>query len=406
MKLSAFETVLDADRPAAALPLGAEGVRTRADHGRIADIELLRGLAVLFTILEHAKGNLISWSNPAIDGFYSYFRFGSGVDLFFAISGFVIARSLVPSLGRCRSPLEFANATLAFWVRRAWRLLPSAWFWLAVILVASVAFNRSGLFGSFRTNFEATVAGLLDVANFRFMAAFGHFGYGASFPYWSLSLEEQFYLIFPALIFVARRWLPAVLGAGVLLQLFAVRTPLLMVIRTDALMLGILIALWSRSPTYRLFEPVLLRRSRLMRGAALALPMLLLAAIEASGSAIVWFPVGLIALIAAGLVLVASFDGDYLMRDGRVKRALLWVGSRSYALYLLHVPVMFAVRELWLRLDVQPVHGHGWILVLLALVLMGVLAELNFVLIEAPLRARGARISDAIRARHRPVEGA
>ena len=406
MKLSAFETILDADRDTVAIPLGAEANRVSANHGRIADIELLRGLAVLFTILEHAKGNLISWSNPVVDGFYSYFRFGSGVDLFFAISGFVIARSLVPSLGRCRSPLEFVNVTVAFWVRRAWRLLPSAWFWLAVILVLSGAFNRSGLFGSFRTNFEATIAGLLDVANFRFMEAFGHFGYGASFPYWSLSLEEQFYLLFPALIFVSRRWLPAVLGAGVLLQLFAVRTPLLMVIRTDALMLGILIALWSRGPTYRLFEPVGLRRSRLLRGAILGLPMLLLAAIEASGSTIVWFPVGLIALIAAALVLIASFDGDYLMRDGRLKRALLWVGSRSYALYLLHVPVMFAVRELWLRLDVQPVHGHGWILVLLALALMGVLAELNFVLIEAPLRARGARISEGMRRRHRSNEGA
>jgi peptidoglycan/LPS O-acetylase OafA/YrhL len=107
-------------------------------------------------------------------------------------------------------------------------------------------------------------------------------------------------------------------------------------------------------------------------------------------------------LISAILVLLASFDGDYLMRDGMLKRSLLWVGSRSYALYLLHVPVMFGVRELWLRLGIQPAHGHGWGLVLLALGLMGVLAELNFVLVEAPLRARGARISDAIRARRRP----
>ena len=87
MKLSAFETVLDADRDTVAIPLGAEANRVSANHGRIADIELLRGLAVLFTILEHAKGNLISWSNPVVDGFYSYFRFGSGVDLFFAKIG-------------------------------------------------------------------------------------------------------------------------------------------------------------------------------------------------------------------------------------------------------------------------------------------------------------------------------
>ncbi|GGF01980.1 acyltransferase [Aliidongia dinghuensis] len=400
--MSAFETLVEPGRPAE-VPLDTTVVSAGipAGHGRIADIELLRGFAVLFTILEHARDNLISWHSPLVDGFYSYFRFGCGVDLFFAISGFVIARGLVPSLDGCRDSLDFVRVTLAFWVRRAWRLLPSAWLWLALVLALSLAFNRSGLFGSFRTNVEATIAGLLDVANFRFMAAFGHFPYGASFSYWSLSLEEQFYLVFPAVIFLSRRWLPLVLGAGVLLQLFVVRTPFLMVVRTDALMLGILIALWSRGPTYRLFEPRGLARNRLARGAVLTLPLVLLAAVEAAGSAVVWFPIGLIALLSAALVLVASFDGDYLMRDGRVKRALLWVGGRSYALYLLHVPVMFAVRELWLRLAIEPAHGRGWLLVLLALALMAVLAELNFRLVEAPLRARGARIAGAILVRGR-----
>jgi peptidoglycan/LPS O-acetylase OafA/YrhL len=397
---------LAAEYPAGPAAIALDIGRDSGGHGRIADIELLRGVAVIFTILQHANGNLISWRHPLVERFYSYFGFGSGVDLFFAISGFVIARTLVPQLRSCRTPAQFANATLAFWVRRAWRLLPSAWLWLGLILVLSVAFNRSGLFGSFHTNFEATVAGLLDVANFRFMAAFGHFPYGASFAYWSLSLEEQFYLLFPVVIFASRRWLPAILGGGVLLQLFAVRTPLLMVVRTDALMLGILIALWSRTETYRLFEPQVLKRSRFARAAVLGLPLLLMAGVEASGSSIVWFPMGIIALISAGLVFIASFDGDYLMSDGVAKRCLLWVGSRSYALYLLHVPVMFGVRELRLRLDVHPAHGHGWGLVLLALGLMGVLAELNFLLIEAPLRARGARIARAIEARRAPVPSA
>lgn len=373
---------------------------------RIADIELLRGLAVLFVIAQHAHGNLISWSNPHVEAFYSYFQFGCGVDLFFAISGFVIARNLVPMLATCRTPVEFARAALGFWVRRAWRLLPSGWIWLAVILVASLAFNRSGLFGSFRTNFEATVAAVLDVANFRFAAAFGNFQYGASFPYWSLSLEEQFYLFFPFLIFIARRWLPTVLALGVLTQLFIERTPLLMVVRTDALMLGILVALWSRDEAYRLFEPRFLGQSRVARGAALAGLLLLAAALDGSGRRIVWFPVGLIALVSAVLVLIASFDRDYLMRDGAIKRALLWVGGRSYGLYLLHVPVMFGVRELWLRLDIQPAHGRGWAMALFALGLTGVLAELNFVLVEAPLRARGARIADAIAGRRAPVDPA
>lgn len=382
MKLSVFAS---RSRVSAATDPAARG-----GH-RIADIELLRGLAVLFVIVQHAHGNLVSWPIAAVDGVFRYFQFSCGVDLFFAISGFVIARSLVPMLGACGTPREVASATLWFWVRRAWRLVPSAWLWLALILVASALFNRSGLFGSVRTNLDATVAAVFDFANFRFAEAYGHFPYGASFPFWSLSLEEQFYLLFPIMIFLSGRWLPAVLALGVLAQLFIARAPVLMAIRTDALMLGVLIALWSGRQSYR---PAALGRSRAVGGAVLVGLLALLAWLDGSGERFIGFSHGLIALVSATLVLIASFDGDYLMGDGMIKRALLWVGGRSYGLYLLHVPVMFAVRELWLRLDIQPAHGHGWAMVLVALALMVVLAELNFRLVEAPLRARGARIAD------------
>jgi peptidoglycan/LPS O-acetylase OafA/YrhL len=377
----------------------------RPDHGRIADIELLRGIAILFTLFEHIKFNLVTWPNAALDGILSYFHFSSGVDLFLAISGFVIARNLVPALINCGTQADYARVTLAFWVRRAWRLLPSAWLWLAVILVASACFNRSDAFGAFRTNFEATVSAVLNVANLRSIALYGAAPLGASSPYWSLSLEEQFYLLFPILIFVSRRWLPVVLGVFVLLQLFTVRTIFLMFIRTDALMLGVLIALWSRTDTYRLFDPRFLRDNRLVRAAFLLLLLVLLAALDVPNTTIIWFPVGLIALISAALVLVASFDRDYLMRDGPLKRLLLWFGSRSYALYIIHMPVMLGTRELWFRLGVPTTHGHGPLLVFTAFAVIGVVAELNFRLVETPLRRKGAAIADAILAgRTRVVE--
>ncbi|RFQ09435.1 acyltransferase, partial [Pseudomonas sp. ATCC 13867] len=61
--------------------------------------------------------------------------------------------------------------------------------------------------------------------------------------YWSLSLEEQFYLLLPLLIlFVRGRWLPVLLGAWVLFQLVQARGLWLMAFRTDALLLGVLLA--------------------------------------------------------------------------------------------------------------------------------------------------------------------
>ncbi|RFQ09602.1 acyltransferase, partial [Pseudomonas sp. ATCC 13867] len=83
--------------------------------------------------------------------------------------------------------------------------------------------------------------GMLNVANARFAYCFGTCEFYSSFVYWSLSLEEQFYLLLPLLIFFVRgRWLPVLLGAWVLFQLVQARGLWLMAFRTDALLLGVL----------------------------------------------------------------------------------------------------------------------------------------------------------------------
>ena len=158
----------------------------------ILDLEVLRGLAVIGVVIHHARDNLFTWSSPGLERLAVYFGGWVGVDRFFAISGFIIARTLLPQLQACDSQMSAARTTLAFWVRRAWRLLPSAWLWLALMLLGAVVFRDSGIFGSLRANLEATVAGFLHIANLRFLDTFMRTEYGASFVYWSLSLEEQF----------------------------------------------------------------------------------------------------------------------------------------------------------------------------------------------------------------------
>ncbi|HBX55222.1 acyltransferase family protein [Pseudomonas sp. UBA2684] len=362
---------------------------------RIEDIELLRGLAVLFVVVYHASTTLMTWTTPALTRFYSYFGGGFGVDLFFAISGFVIARDLVPRLQSSNDFLSALRITLAFWTRRAWRLLPSAWLWLAIILLAAIGFNQSGTFGSFRTNFEATIAAVLHVANIRFAELFMQWDYGASFVYWSLSLEEQFYLAFPFLILLTRRLLPYALVGMVLLQLFTLRTPMLMMFRTDALALGILIALWSAHPSYKLFQPAFLARG--WWGPVILVGLLAcLAALGTDQLRIVSVRIGMIALLCAVLVLIASYDRDYLFPRGAFKNLMIWFGTRSYAIYLIHVPAFFFTREIWHRLyPDQASFGDQFFyhFVLTAGALIIVLSELNYRFIECPLREHGKRIA-------------
>src|SRR3990167_3881595 len=225
---------------------------------KILDIEVLRGIAVLFVVIHHANQNLLSWPNPGLAQFYAYFGGAIGVDLFFAISGFVIARDLLPKLQQT-DHRDRPRLIIAFWVRRAWRLWPSAWLWLFVTLLLVFAYNDSHAFGSIRANIEATIAGIVQAANFRFAEAVDKCEYGASFVYWSLSLEEQFYIALPLLALLMRKYLVYAIGVIALLQLIDPRTSTYaMVFRIDALCLGVLLALFSRRPEYAIARPTFL----------------------------------------------------------------------------------------------------------------------------------------------------
>lgn len=357
--------------------------------GRIADIEILRAFAVLFVVLHHAHGNLISWASPRFDALTAHFSGGFGVDLFLAISGFVIARDLLPRLRGAAQAGNSWRCILAFWVRRAWRLLPSAWFWLAVILLAVVYFNRSGVFGTWDANLDATYAGVLQFANWRFAETFMRSEYGASFVYWSLSLEEQFYILLPLLALLARRWIVHVLIILVVYQLFATRGLLMVMFRSDALMLGVLLAIWSRTASYerlRAFLP--------LRGGSLVLLAfsLLMGAFWSDTLDVGVYKFSLVAVCSIVLVWMASYDADLFMPAGHLRRLAIWIGTRSYAIYLIHVPAFFATREFWSRLYPQsPVDDRFFYpFVLCAAALIVLLSELNFRLLETPLRRRGA----------------
>ena len=345
-------------------------------------------------IVYHARTGLFSWPMPSWDWLDAhYLQTWPGVDLFFAISGFVIARSLLPELAASVTPVRTIGA---FWVRRFWRLVPSAWFWLAIILVASVVFNRSGVFDTFHTNFESAVAAMLSVANFREAAAFKQFPYGPSSPYWSLSLEEQFYLVLPLLAYVCGRWLTPVLLVLTALVFCLPYEPFVMMVRVHAVLLGVLLAIAAAAPTYRVFAPGFLRGRGWAGLLLLSFIVALISTLAPFGQRITGYPLDFIAVLSAILVFIASHDQNFLFGYLPVRLVLTWVGTRSYALYLVHVPAFCASRELWIRLSsANHVFGPHDLVRLLAtgISLLVVGAEINYRLLELPLRRHGAAIA-------------
>lgn len=158
-----------------------------AKLGYRRDIEGLRGLAVLLVILFHVR----------LPGFQGGFV---GVDVFFVISGYLITRLLVDeihSAGRIR--------ILAFYARRARRLLPAAALTITATLVASwFLLSPLAQFQLARTALAATTYW----SNIRFAIEAGDY-FGETLTAdpllhtWSLAVEEQFYLVWPALVAVA-----------------------------------------------------------------------------------------------------------------------------------------------------------------------------------------------------------
>ncbi|TDV45233.1 peptidoglycan/LPS O-acetylase OafA/YrhL [Pseudomonas helmanticensis] len=361
---------------------------------RIMDIEVLRAIAVLGVLFHHLQGSLFTDPVPLLEKIHGWAQPWWGVDLFFAISGFVIARSLIPTLQGCTTRREYWQQTRNFWLRRAFRLLPSAWLWLALMLLACVFLNRSGAFGTLSANLQATLAGVLQYANFRFADSFFHYEYGSSFVYWSLALEEQFYLLFPLLILLFRQRLVWALLVLVAVQILTVRTPLLMVVRTDALALGVLLAMWSAQPGYQRWQPTFLRRPWAGIATFIAIGSLL-SFMATDRFTFAPYRIGSIAVLGALLVWIASYNRDYLMPAGAVQRVLAWVGSRSYGMYLIHIPAYQLVRELIFRLQnagLPSPAGHPIITLLLAFGLIVLLSELNYRVIEMPMRNRGAAL--------------
>lgn len=157
--------------------------------GYRVDVQALRGLAVLLVVLYHAE--------LAVPGGYV------GVDVFFVISGFVIGRGLLARYSGAGGSLR------GFYERRARRLLPA----LAVLLVVVIATAPwLAPIGGAAAGVDTGIAASLFGANLFLERAVsdGYFTAAAEWNpllhTWSLSLEEQFYFVVPAVLVVAWRW--------------------------------------------------------------------------------------------------------------------------------------------------------------------------------------------------------
>jgi peptidoglycan/LPS O-acetylase OafA/YrhL len=361
-----------------------KAVEAHPQRGRINhEIQALRAIAILFVLFFHLRG-LFPWFEgrltAASEGMWS------GVDLFFCLSGFVIAKGQLPQLKEAREE-QFWRATGAFWVRRFFRIAPSAWLWVAIPL--AVGFLVSGQIA--QADISTATSIFLNVANIHlYECAMAHTVCGQFEVYWSLSLEEQFYLLLPLAIFIFRNKSAYLFAALVLSQIFIPRFPgssILNVLKTDAILIGVLIAMFSETAAYRDLEPKI--ESRFLRVLIPALLIFCVAAVPRYQ--IVSFYTGLLAVVCGLVVWLCSYNCGYFIGSKTLLAPLRWVGNRSFSIYLIHMPAFQFTAWLWIHLHPGRQFGpHDTLRFgLTAGVMLLVLVEANYRFVEIPLRRAG-----------------
>lgn len=360
------------------LPSGDEAGSAPEDRPFRPDVEGLRAIAILLVVLFHA-------GIPQLRG--GFF----GVDVFFVISGFVITGLLL----RERRATE-RTKFIAFYARRARRILPAA---ILVILVSVIVTRLMvGARDAVLVGSDSRWAALF-VGNFHFSSVFPNFLVKRpSSPlenYWSLAVEEQFYLIYPALLVavvsIPGRWsfrtrlvvgLTCVVIVSFLVSVGTSKVGQLApynssLTRAWELALGALVAVSTA------------RLERLPRAFAAAITWIGLAVIGIAaysvslrtalpGSVTAVPVVGAALVIAGGAASPPAWGAESVLR----LLPFRWLGRWSYSWYLWHWPVLVLVAE----------HAHTSVTatsvsknLVLVMIALG-LAVATYFLVENPVR--------------------
>ena len=365
----------------------------RARLRQVKGLDGLRGLAVLAVVIYHFFGDFLP-------GGYL------GVDMFFVLSGFLITSLLVREF-RASGRISLKD----FWVRRFRRILPAA---LAVLIICTSIVGLIGgdLAVGIREQFLGTfffVNNWTQIATSQSYFADNEIQVFAH--YWSLAVEEQFYVIWPLLIFtifaISRRQ-PRRLPIAVSLIL--------------AIASGV--AMWliyvpGEDPT-RVYYGTDTHAFGLLIGAILSL---MLTSTKEDPGADSWASPGKSERVLAGTIgflALAGYiaqlflmpdDADFTYRGGLVLTSVLgalmiwgvvrefgplkwifstavmrWLGQRSFSLYLWHWPVVMILRAIF---DGNHSSDKPWILGLVAIPISFLLAELSYQFVENPFRRGG-----------------
>lgn len=339
------------------------------------DVDGLRALAVLAVVLFHTHEGALT------GGFV-------GVDVFFAISGFLITKLIADQVNA--GSFSFRD----FYARRIRRLLPA----FLPVVVFSFWLSQTYFAAEMAREFKDSVLGaFLYANNFVFLAQADYFDDAAELKpllhTWSLAIEEQFYLFYPAVLVFITRWRSTAIRTVTVLLTLASFVAAMWAVSADRYEEA-----FYHSPL-RFWE--LLAGSLLALSPRLSLPSRWNALVRSIGVVLVIVPMflysrttpfpGLSAvppIVGSLLLLAAAPRADDFGFRVLASSPLKYIGRISYSLYLWHWPLLVAARVAF--------PGNKWALLAAALASFPI-ASLSFHFLETPFR-----VGEVLRGGSRP----
>lgn len=325
------------------------------------DIDGLRAVAVLLVVLNHV-------------GFSAFSGGYIGVDVFFVISGYLITGIIMSQMEK--GTFSFSD----FYMRRARRILPALYVVLLAVMVASYYMY---LPSDYSVLSQSTLSAIAFASNIFFWKnSGGYFSSSAEemplLHIWSLSVEEQFYFVWPlALLLIIKLKskvnrllvIGAALAASFALAEIGVSkewssTYFLLPSRAGELLVGAILALWVSKRQPASSSGILPNIAAAAGLLMVVLPAFLLS--KTSG-----FPGvnALIPCLGAALIIGSRTFGNTFVSHALSTRPLVFVGLISYSLYLWHWPLISFLR--YSKVEITPSIAAGLVA---ASVLMGYLS--------------------------------
>jgi peptidoglycan/LPS O-acetylase OafA/YrhL len=353
-------------------PTTAERASRTRGTGYIPTLDGWRAVAIVWVIFNHSQ----IWTFGRFSTGVVTATGGRGVTLFFALSGFLICTRLL------REESAFGSLSIkSFYIRRLFRIQPAALTYLLIVAVLS-------LFGIIPTLWSGIAGAALMVRNF-WPASHGAFWYTVHF--WSLSVEEHFYLLLPGfLLLCRRRRLPILASAFVLMEFwrlvvlrhhFLQKWAISLEFRTDIAIGGILIgcvfAVVLVDPRLRLAVQRWLRpwMALLVAGSVFTFPFFK-GPLLGMANILLVFPLLIAATVLHPHALLSRFLEFAPIR---------FIGRVSYSLYLW--------QQLFLNVYTAPAAGSFRSHNLLSWAAAFACAIISFYLIETPFVRIGHRIA-------------